>query len=357
MRRLDDERLPAYRRAELDRRRRRLESEVDRQARGVGANEGDRAADLDVTQLIRALGERTLVEFVVHAGEVHPVAVDRRGVRMLRPAPLDALVREVRSLRMAASRLARPRPSEAMRAAAAAAARNLDELLLASADLAGEVVLVPTGALHAVPWPLLPSVAERVSTVAPSARLWLGADEGHVGRRALVVAHGVPGGSSEAAAVAACYPSAQVLDGDTATTAAVLEALAGVDVAHLAVHATFRADHPRYSSLQLADGPLQVHDLDRLARTPPIVVLSACGAGQASVDAGDELLGLTASFLRSGTTSLVASTLPVADELAPPLMAAFHQALRTDRPAVALHRAGTHAPTHAGAAFTCFGRG
>jgi CHAT domain-containing protein len=87
------------------------------------------------------------------------------------------------------------------------------------------------------------------------------------------------------------------------------------------------------------------------------VVLSACGAGQSSVDVGDELLGLTASFLRSGTTSLIASTLPVADELAPPLMAAFHRALRTDRPALALHRAGADAPAHAGAAFTCFGRG
>jgi CHAT domain-containing protein len=241
--------------------------------------------------------------------------------------------------------------------AASAAARQLDELLLGDVRLDDEVVLVPTGALHAVPWPLLPSVADRVSTVTPSARLWLRAG-GRAGRtRALVVAHGVPGGSAEAEAVAACYPEADVLDGATATTGAVLDALAGVDVAHLAVHATFRADNPLYSSLQLADGPLLVHDLDRLRRTPPVVVLSACGAGQSSVDAGDELLGLTASFLRSGTTSLIASTLPVADELAPPLMAAFHHALRTTRPAVALRRAGTDAPTHAGAAFTCFGRG
>jgi tetratricopeptide (TPR) repeat protein len=356
-RRLDDEALPNYRRAELDRRRRLLEAEVDRRTRATGNSGADHAADLDVGELIDALGDRTLVEFVVHGGEVHPVSVDRRGVRLHGAVPLTSVAREVRSLRMAASRLARPRPAPSMRDAAAAAAAQLDHLLLGQIDGADELVLVPTGVLHAVPWPLLPSVAKRATTVAPSARLWLRAGARPRTRRALVVTHGVPGGSGEAAAVAACYPNARVLDGATATTAAVLDALDGVDVAHLAVHATFRADNPLYSSLQLADGPLLVHDLDRLRRTPPVVVLSACGAGQSSVDAGDELLGLTASFLRSGTTSLIASTLPVADELAPPLMAAFHRALRTDRPAVALQRAGADAPAHAGAAFTCFGRG
>jgi hypothetical protein len=357
MRRLDDERLPTYRRGELDHRRRRLEADVDRHTRAAGAASADRAADLDVDELVAALGDRTLVEFVVHAGEVHPVSVDRWGVRLHPARPLSGVVREVRSLRMAASRLARPTPAAAMQVAATAAADQLDAFLLGGIDLADEVVVVPTGALHAVPWPLLPSVAARASTVAPSARLWLRAAARPGRRRALVVTHGVPGGSVEAAAVATCYSDVTVLDGATATTTAVLAALDGVDVAHLAVHATFRADNPLYSSLQLADGPLLVHDLDRLRRTPPVVVLSACGAGQSSVDAGDELLGLTASFLRSGTTSLIASTLPVADELAPPLMAAFHDALRTDRPAVALQRAGTHAPAHAGAAFTCFGRG
>jgi tetratricopeptide (TPR) repeat protein len=357
MRRLDDEHLPMHRRAELDHRRRRLEAEVDRRARAVGAVEVDRAGDLDVDELVDALGDRTLVEFVVHDGRVHPLAVDRRGVRRRPPAPLARVVREVRALRMAASRLARPGSTGAMADATAASARALDELLLGGASLGDEVVLVPTGALHAVPWPLLPSIGDRVSTVAPSARLWLRTPAPRRRRRALVVAHGVPGGSVEVRAVAACYPDAHVLDGAAATTAAVLDALAGVDVAHLAVHATFRADNPLYSSLQLADGPLLVHDLERLRRTPPVVVLSACGAGQASVDAGDELLGLAATFLRSGTTSLVASTLPVADELAPPLMTAFHQALRRARPAVALHQAATDAPRHAGAAFTCFGRG
>jgi hypothetical protein len=38
-------------------------------------------------------------------------------------------------------------------------------------------------------------------------------------------------------------------------------------------------------------------------------------------------------------------------------MAAFHTALRHDRPSVALRRAAADTPAHAGAAFTCLGRG
>lgn len=358
LRRLGDDALPTYRRAELDRRRRRLEAEVDRRTRAAGAGLVTGATDLDVDVLRDALGDRTLIEFVVHDGGVHPILVDRRGVRMLPAAELATVARELRGLRLAASRMARPGGAPpAMRTAAEASAAALDRLLLGGAPLADEVVLVPSGALHAVPWPLLPSLVSRACTVTPSSRLWLRAQPAPAGGRALVVAFGVPGGSAEAAAVAACHAGAEVLDGAAATSSAVLAGLARADVAHLAVHATFRADNPLYSSLQLADGPLLVHDLDRLPRTPAVVVLSACGAGQASVNAGDELLGLTASFLRSGTTALIASTLPVADDLAPPLMAAFHQALREARPALALRQASADAPAHAGAAFTCFGRG
>jgi tetratricopeptide (TPR) repeat protein len=361
VRRLQDDRLPLVERADLDRRRRRLEAEVDRRARAVTGAATRLDDHLDVDALVAELGPAVLVEFVVHGGQLHPISVGPAGVRRHPAVPVETVRREIRSLRLAASRAARPAGrTDAMADSARAAAAALDDLLLGGVPLGDELVLVPSGVLHAVPWPLLPSCQARTVTVTPAAQLWLRAGPAAAvtrGRRAVVVTHGVAGGADEAAAVAACYEQVQVLAGAAATSAAVLDALAEADVAHLAVHATFRADNPLHSALHLADGPLLVHDLDRLGRTPAVVVLAACGAAQSTVDAGDELLGLTASFLRSGTRSLVASTLPVTDELAPPLMAAFHTALRHERPSIALRRATDDTPAHAGAAFTCLGRG
>jgi tetratricopeptide (TPR) repeat protein len=361
VRRLQDDRLVLADRADLDRRRRRLEAEVDRRARAVTGAATRLDDRLDVDALRAELGPTVLVEFVVHGERIHPISVGPAGVRRHPAVGVETVRREIRSLRLAASRAARPGGrTDPLADSARAAAAALDDLLLGGVGLGDELVLVPSGVLHAVPWPLLPSCQARTVTVTPAAQLWLRAGPAVPvtgDRRAVVVAHGVAGGTTEAAAVAACYQHVEVLVGEAATSAAVLEALAAADVVHLAVHATFRADNPLHSALHLADGPLLVHDLDRLGRTPAVVVLAACGAAQSTVDAGDELLGLTASFLRSGTRSLVASTLPVTDELAPPLMAAFHTALRHDRPSVALRRAAADTPAHAGAAFTCLGRG
>jgi hypothetical protein len=54
----------------------------------------------------------------------------------------------------------------------------LDELLIGplarQLDSVAPIVLVPTGALHAVPWALLPSLRGRPLTVAPSLAVWFG---------------------------------------------------------------------------------------------------------------------------------------------------------------------------------------
>src|SRR5262249_49919283 len=59
-----------------------------------------------------------------------------------------------------------------------------EHLLLPVADLLGDgdVVLVPTGWLSAVPWGVLPPLTGRPVTVAPSASVWL-AGRRAVGRR------------------------------------------------------------------------------------------------------------------------------------------------------------------------------
>jgi CHAT domain-containing protein len=108
----------------------------------------------------------------------------------------------------------------------------------------------------------------------------------------------------------------------------VLAAIDGAWLAHIAAHGRFRASSPLFSSLGLDDGPLTVHDLERLRRAPHRLVLSSCDSGISAPAGADELLGLTSSLVPLGTVGIVASVLPVNDAAVVPLMLALHQRLR-----------------------------
>ena len=100
------------------------------------------------------------------------------------------------------------------------------------------------------------------------------------------------------------------LIGDAATTAGVTEEL-GRLLAHISAHGHFRAENPLFSSLRLADGPLTVYDLEALEQVPGIVILAACDSAQSLRCAGDELLGLTATFLSMGSAVMVGTVTPI----------------------------------------------
>src|SRR6185437_12232334 len=108
----------------------------------------------------------------------------------------------------------------------------------------------------------------------------------------------------------ALHQGATVLHGTAATARATLAALDGCKLAHLACHGHFRADSPLFSSLELADGLLNVYALQQLKLAPEIVVLSACDVALSSVRPGDELLGLAAALLGMGTRTIIASVVP-----------------------------------------------
>ncbi len=93
-------------------------------------------------------------------------------------------------------------------------------------------------------------------------------------------------------------------------------------------HGSFRSDNPLFSSLRLADGPLTVHDLERLGDVPELIVLSACESGLSAVAPGDELMGLASAFLGLGARALIGSVVPVPDEHVRPFMVSLHRRLR-----------------------------
>ena len=129
-------------------------------------------------------------------------------------------------------------------------------------------------------------------------------------------------------AVAAQDPDALVLDGAAATVEASLAALDGAALAHVAAHGHFREDSPLFSSLTMADGPLLVHDLQRLRRPPHRVVLSACESGVMQPVGAQELLGLSAALLSMGTAGVVSSLADVDDHATVEVMVALHRCLR-----------------------------
>ncbi|GIF53999.1 CHAT domain-containing protein [Asanoa iriomotensis] len=339
---------------------RRIRDHV-RTHRPVG--ETPRWTPVPLDALRAALGERRLVEFVESDGVLHrlTLAGGRLDARAIGPvAPIADLVRR---LPFALHRLARP--GDARRSAAAAlldaAARALDAALLGGAG-DEPLVVSPTGALHSVPWSILPSCAGRPVTVSPSATLWCAAAGPPATVDVAVVAGPrLVGARAEAQRVAAIHGVAPLLD---APVERVLAVLGTVGVLHLAAHGRLSTDNPLFSDLLLADGPLLVHDLERLDRTPHTVSLAACDSGRAAVYAGDELLGLSATLATRGTAQLVAPVLPVPDLATEPVMVAYHERLAAGAPPAVALAATQHAlrdadpPTRAAAAgFNCFGHG
>jgi CHAT domain-containing protein len=306
-------------------------------------------------------------------GHLHGVVLGAGRRPALSPlGPTATVQAELDAARFALRRLAFRRGSamalDAARTALDESARRLDDLLFGRVRSSlGDrpLVVVPTAALHVVPWAVLPSLLGRPVTVAPSAGLWLRAVAGAMpasGRVALVAGPRLTGAGPEVAGLARRYPDAVRLTGRRATVDATRTALDGARLAHVAAHGRFRADNPMFSTIELADGPLTVHDLEDLRRPPAALVLSACDSGLSTVHAGDELLGLAASLLGLGTRTLVASLLPVPDDATRLLMLAFHRHLQAGASAAealavaqAAARDGDHGAVAAAASFVCLG--
>jgi tetratricopeptide (TPR) repeat protein len=354
-----------------------LEEAVRRRARRApGADPGGASHELDLDACRAALGERALVEIVELDGELHAVVVTDRRLELRRLGRLDEVLVELENLPFALRRLAFAYGSAASQAAARNAAefaaKRLDDLLVG--PLHGDVgerplVIVPTGPLHALPWSVLPSCAGRPVAVAPSAGLWhkaaSAASTGAPGpeRVVLIAGPGLADAAAEVAALRHRYPGARCFQGAGARVEAVARALEGADLVHVAAHGRFRADNPFFSSLRLADGPLTVYDLEALSRAPGRLVLSACDSGLSAVRPGDELMGLAAALFALGTTTLIASVVPISDAATRPLMLRLHELLGEGlAPATALARAQARGAAGDSAfavavSFVCFGAG
>ncbi|MCI3245676.1 CHAT domain-containing protein [Streptomyces spinosisporus] len=350
----------------LEREQRRLEREIRSRTLHLRGDAPGGENRFDPRALLERLGEVRLVELAVLDGRVQVLLCGQGRVRRFEAGLLAEAEVEAEHVQAGLRRLAHP-GAEGRLPVVEAMGRRLEELLLgpAAAHLgSGPVVVVPPGRLHSVPWALLPSLRERVLSVSPSASSWLRARETEPppgGRQVLVRGPGLATGGAEVPELADRYGRPVVLEDDHARVPRVLEELDGAALAHIAAHGTFRADSPLFSSLRMADGPLIVHDFERLDRSPYRIILSCCDTARLASVGADELLGLVTALLPLGTAGVVASSAPVNDEAVVSLMLALHKGLsaglslaealrdaRAAQPGDALHQA-------TGWAFTAFG--
>jgi tetratricopeptide (TPR) repeat protein len=293
--------------------------------------------DFDPGALLDRLGTSRLIEIVDIAGDLHLLVCGAGRVRHVQAGRAGQAADEVTYARAGLSRLAHePAPglAEKILAVLEMTGRRLEAVLLGPAVRQlgdAEVIVVPPGSLHAVPWALLPTLRMRVLSVAPSARTWLRAQavrppEG--GGVVLASGPGLASAGQEVAALARGYGDATLLLDGSATAARMLGAIDGARLAHIAAHGIFRADSPLFSSLWMADGPLTVHDFARLRRAPYRLILSCCESGLLAPSGADELLGLASTLMPMGTAGIVASIVPVNDAATTALMLALHGGLR-----------------------------
>jgi len=335
--RLEEARRQGDPTASLEREQQRLEKAVRATSLRTRGSAVPGRRRMDIGELLDQLGAAQLIEIVDINGTLQVLLCGRGRVRQLMAGSTADAVRAADFARFALRRLARGRPGDDPDSAAAilkSVGPQLQDAVLGPAvGLLGDgpLIVVPPGRLHGIPWALLPALASRAFSVAPSAAAWMRANAAQPpDRRHVVLARG-PGLSTDGAEVplvAEHYDDVTALSGAAATAGRVLSRLDGAWLAHIAAHGTFRADSPMFSSLRLHDGPLTVYDFEQLKRAPYRLVLPSCDSGVLAPAGADELLGLVSSLLPLGTAGIAAAVVPLNDVAVVPLMVELHRCLR-----------------------------
>ena len=295
----------------------------------------------------------TIVEFFECGGDLWTILLEDGRLEVTRMMSVDTVREQVTRLRRdlrARAMVAAGSPMDAvLTRATASSLAAVDHTFNPGGRASARVVIIPSRSLAAVPWSLLPSLAGRPVTVAPSLTRWVRGsargdtapdDPAGLSPVAALYGPGLARTGPEIRAVRAAWLDGGARSGDVtasddpegapapASSDDVIHALHTARVVHLAAHGTHEAQSPLFSSVQMADGPVFAHEFPRPVAAEH-VALSACDVGQFSTRAGDEPLGLATALLALGATSVLAAVAPVADHVAADAMVAYHQVLAT----------------------------
>jgi CHAT domain-containing protein len=178
------------------------------------------------------------------------------------------------------------------------------------------------------PGPLKPGPLKPDPTSPPD-DLFLGA-LGNVSVDGMVT---LPGTLKEIAGIEAIYPHAQRVSEGQFTHASAVRALQEHDRVHFATHGLFEPGAPLFSAILTAPeagGPsrLSLYEVMDMKLKARLVVLSACETDRGTLIGGDEIAGLTRTFLLAGAETVVSSLWKVSDESTALLMQGFYRRLK-----------------------------
>ncbi|NJM06908.1 CHAT domain-containing protein, partial [Candidatus Gracilibacteria bacterium] len=223
--------------------------------------------------------------------------------------------------------------------------RLYDALLAPVADLiaaATDLILVPHGPLHQVPFAALRNAAgqpllDQVATLryTPSATVFVRAAGAAVTALKSCLALGYDGGAralrhTEAEAVAvAAITGGEFQRGEAGIVARLVASAGMFRYLHLACHGQFDTRDPLGSWLEVGPGERlsAAEVIAQLRLQADLVVLSACRSGVSQILRGDEPLGLARAFLQVGARAVLVTLWPVEDRSARLLMEHFYRAL------------------------------
>ncbi|MGB3443542.1 MAG: CHAT domain-containing protein [Actinophytocola sp.] len=290
-------------------------------------------------EIIERLGDRALISFAAPDADLAAVIVAGGRTRLVRLGAKDPVLETARQLHADLDALAPDELIAPLVTAVSQSARRrlhaLDDMLFGPDGIPSELladrelVVVPVGGLYSVPWESLPSLHGRAVSVAPSATAWVSAEEVAPADGPVVLVRGpdLPTSATELDQLREVYPDAIVLEGEQATTDAVLSAMDGAKLVHIAAHGTHEATNAMFSRLELHDGGLLAHEVARLRRPPAHIVLAACELALSHIRPGDEPLGFAGAMLASGSRTVVAAVNRVGHRSAALTMTDYHRRL------------------------------
>jgi tetratricopeptide (TPR) repeat protein len=247
----------------------------------------------------------------------------------------------------------------------------LQEAVESLPDRIRNLVIIPDGALHRLPFSTLRArpgsdpVARRYDiSIVPSAAVWLswrlGGAEELIPSRALVLADPDLSGVSEADplrtadpwveglrlgrlphAVEEAHAMVRGVGGGSRLWTRIEASEHGLKqtdldrfgILHFAAHAVVDDDRPERSAILLApgggteDGLLQVREIVELDLDGQVVILTGCRSASGAVLEGEGVMGLARAFFRAGASTVIGGLWPLRDDDTALLMEEFSRRL------------------------------